>query len=79
MANLRVSQACAADLAYFLQEKGLCEEFVRWYDESPPIERLLAKSAAARDVRDLLQEGHRRGYDTSAVVAELESLREESS
>ena len=79
MASQRVARADAADLAYFLQEKGLCEEFIRWYDESPPIERLLAKSAAARDVRDLLQEGHRRGYDTSAVVAELESLREESS
>jgi len=43
-ANKRIANSTAADLAYFLQEKELCEEYVAWYDEMPPMQRLLRKN-----------------------------------
>lgn len=73
-ANTRVAQSPAADLAYFIQEKGLCEEFVRWCDEMPPVERLLAKKSEAREVLSLLNEGHRRGYGAAEVAAKLDEF-----
>ena len=64
-ANKRVSEASVADLAYFIQERGLCDDFVAWYDEEAPIQRLLRKSEAARHVADVLAEGKKRGFDNA--------------
>jgi hypothetical protein len=69
-ANERVANSLASDLAYFLQEKGLCDEYVAWYDEMPPLERLLRKKEDAQKVWALLEEGKEQGYD-AAVVADV--------
>lgn len=77
-ANQRVSQATVGELAYFLQERGLCEEFVRWCDEEPPVQRLLRTSAAARQVDALLAEGRARGYQAQDVASALNVTGEPS-
>ena len=73
-ANARVSRASSADLAYFLQERGLCAAFCDWYDEKPPIQRLLEKSKDARAVGALLVEGKKRGWSASATFDTLRHI-----
>lgn len=77
--NACVANANSGDLAFFLQEKGLCEEFVRWCEEMPPVERLLKKSKAAREVHALLKEGKKRGYEPAVVTSALHALSAEQS
>lgn len=72
-ANRRVSKALVSDLAYFLQEKGLCEEYGAWYDEMPPIERLLRKKQDARNVWTLLEEGKQHGFAPADVAGVLDA------
>ena len=74
-ANQRTANANSGELAFFLQEKGLCEEFVKWYDEMAPIDRLLAKKPCARQANDLLQEGKKRGYEPSFVASCLDAMK----
>ena len=69
--NARVAKASVADLAYYLQERGLCDDFCAWYDEMPPIQRLLATKQAARDVDALFREGQARGYAAAFVAQQL--------
>ena len=73
-ANTRVSRASAGDLAYFLQDKGLCEEFVRWVDEKPPLQRLLDAKAEAREVFGLLEEGKKRKIAPRVVAGVLDAM-----
>lgn len=67
-ANKKVANASSGELAFFLQEKGLCEEYARWATEKSPIERLLASKEEAKEVMSLLQEGKKRGYEASQIA-----------
>lgn len=71
-ANKRVAGATSSELAFYIQEMGLCQDFVKWYDEMPPVQRLLARSSDARRVNDCLQEGKKRGYDAAFVASALD-------
>ena len=73
-ANARVSAAQHCDLAYFLQESGMCEAYCRWYDECPPLQRLLRAKGEAREVWDMLQEGKKRRYESSVVAESLDAM-----
>ena len=70
-ANQRVASASYGDLAYFIQCKGMCDEFARWCDEMSPTERLLQSKPEAREVYRLLSEGKRRGFHPKDVATAL--------
>lgn len=66
-----LAKANHADLKYFVQEKGLVDEFMRWMHEEPPIARLLRTNSDARKVSAALEEGKKRGYDAAFVADAL--------
>lgn len=72
MANALVARAKSSELAFYLQEKGLCEDFKAWYEEKAPVQRLLDRSNAARQVNELLEEGVKRGYDAAFLPSLLD-------
>ena len=75
-ANKKVASATSGELAFFIQEKGLCEEYARWAEEKSPVERLLASKAEAREVMNLLKEGKKRGYEASEVADTLDAMKD---
>ena len=73
-ANARVAAAVHCDLAYFLQDSGLCEAYCKWYDDCAPLQRLLRSKEEAREVWDLLQEGKKRKYEPRLVAETMQAL-----
>lgn len=69
-----LTKATAAELAYFIEQRGMSDEFEAWYVEMPPVQRLLHAKAAARQVDALLKEGTKRGHEAAFVGAALDAL-----